>query len=154
MKNTFSITSPLGNLEIDAEQIFGEYDIMSIKRDLVDNKHKIIYEILGRKNFFCIEYELYYDYGTYIIYINKKFKTCTYCNSIMDSRIYYRWMEISDIARENDWYTVFEDDLPCIFIDYCGDRNYLGEYYKITKVIHPVYYMEKKGSLTKAAINK
>ncbi|ARF10498.1 hypothetical protein Hokovirus_2_25 [Hokovirus HKV1] len=157
-KKSFIIERPLlGNLEISVDQLFDDYDIIIVEHELIHNKKMLIDGILKIHNFIRCSDSNYSYYGVNNFYINNKLKKCTYWSSIFTRVSSYHYLGggvTFGFDQEDYRYIFFEDKLPCIFFDYRGDKNYLKEYYKITEVKYSIYYMEKKGSLTKAAINK
>jgi len=135
---------------INVDQLFDAYDVIIIKNH---DKYNDVSEIMKKQNYsrwYSIIDSLYYVHA----YINDKLVVYTNNSHFEHSYFFNRtkfMFDPNDVSR----FTFFKGKLPCIFIDYSGEIDYLGEYYKISKIEgFDIYYMEEKGLMTKSAINK
>ncbi|ARF10504.1 hypothetical protein Hokovirus_2_31 [Hokovirus HKV1] len=153
-------------LTIEKEQLINAYDFIIIYCD--NNYHTIITPILKSQNYVLtnIDTNLFHNYVltnvSSNVFHNKKI-VYYYINNELKDNVYvctgsgqYMNFEIRNkiFLLGINPYDYFQDKLPCfIFTRYISDVKYLENSHKITKIDVPyLYYLERKGQLTKAAI--
>ncbi|ARF10505.1 hypothetical protein Hokovirus_2_32 [Hokovirus HKV1] len=137
------------NSTIEKEQLINVYDFILINYD--NNCHTIVEPILKSQNY------VYYGFiwfGMIVMrgYVNNKFKDNIYADSVSSFNMNFdSCNKISSFWKSHDF---LQDKLPCFYYTkFTTDVEDLENYYKITKIDDTrLYYLERKGQLTKAAI--
>ncbi|ARF10510.1 hypothetical protein Hokovirus_2_37 [Hokovirus HKV1] len=142
------MTSYLDGSTIEKEQITNNiYDFIIINCDGIC--HITMRSILESQNYVCYTCNSMLSIYCYInkeLNINMYIRVFSQYNTYFDpfNKIYLSFNRIHDF---------FQDKLPCFIWSELYEAENLEKFYKITQInVINVYYLERKGQLTKAAI--